>query len=456
MSKILKISKRSKLEVSSGVLIQKIYSKYNSNYLEQLTVSAQPDYDVKNAFVFDDIDERLISNTITELSFGTNNFEIGIWVNPDTDTDQTVFEIPDCISLIYNPTGASNKFRFVLSDASTPNFDTTNTFTANNQYYVSLLRIEDNFYLSVNYRLEKTYNEASVDFQASTNKISLGNDYSTDSLNLNGYCDLLEINTESDVRYNAIGYSVGDNLGFSISRYSGNFVPQKDVLNLDASKGKFYVSGVLIDKWLNNNSRLYAYSLSGSEPDHDVTEDAIKFDHTNSEFLKIEDVEGFVDVNQGDNTLEFYMKRNVLAVAQTIMGKRAGAAADTVFLIIIGANDIVNIGLYSGASAGFSNNTFAISDTDWNHIAVVFKQAGITTTAFLFIDGVYRGIRAQNNVNDLPTKPLCLGGFFNNVGATTISQPYSGMVDKPKHTPYAKYDTTQSIGTQVFTPIPRT
>ncbi len=417
--------------MSSGVLLEKIYSKYSTNYLEQLTVASQPDWDNKDGLIFNDTDERIVSNVITELSFGTNDFEIGLWVEVGSGTDQTIFEIPDCISLIYNPTGASNKFRFILSDASTPNLDSVNTYSAG-RYYVSIIRKDDDFYLLVNLIIDNTYNEASVDFQASTNVFCLGNDHTTDSLNLDGNCDLLTVYTEDDVFFNPKGYVIVDRIGQLPSRYSGNFTPQKDIINLDTAKGGIFTStGILIDKWRGNNSRNIAYSIAGKEPDHDLIENAAYFNYTNNEFLKIDDPDGLLNVSETLQVINFKFKRNGNngATAGMIAKALLTGGANASYQIFIDSSNFINARIYNATLSSTSISTVAITDTTWHEVYVLLQKSGITTTVTLVLDGIIYTSAALDNVNE-STNPMFIGGYPDS--SVTVIIPFEGYISKVK------------------------
>ena len=99
-------------------------------------------------------------------------------------------------------------------------------------------------------------------------------------------------------------------------------------------------------------------------------------------------------------------------------------------------------GDYSGAYNW--GQTFPTLDTNWHHIVYVRKSG----TLYNYLDGVYKGsdgFLSGNNMNST-------GVIFYGNRSGGANEYFYGYIDEVRISDTDRYDTTQSAGTQVFTP----
>jgi hypothetical protein len=99
-------------------------------------------------------------------------------------------------------------------------------------------------------------------------------------------------------------------------------------------------------------------------------------------------------------------------------------------------------GDYSGAYNW--TQTFPTLDTNWHHIAYVRKSG----TLYNYFDGVYKGSDGFLSGNNMNSTGVIWYG--NRSGGA--NEYFYGYIDEVRISDTDRYDTTQSAGTQVFTP----
>jgi hypothetical protein len=141
----------------------------------------------------------------------------------------------------------------------------------------------------------------------------------------------------------------------------------------------------------------------------------------------------------------------------------SGAPTNTERMMSIGNSGTPGSGSTPGLSWGYqgssttnwntygdySNNynwtqTFPTTDTNWHHIAYVRKSGML----YSFHDGVYKGNDNFYNGNNMNSTGIIFYGNRSGGG----SEWFYGYIDEVRISNTDRYDTTQSAGTQVFTP----
>jgi hypothetical protein len=93
----------------------------------------------------------------------------------------------------------------------------------------------------------------------------------------------------------------------------------------------------------------------------------------------------------------------------------------------------------------WGQNSFGTQDTTtWHHIAYVRKSG----TLYSYLDGVYKGNDNFYNGNNMNSTGII---FFSNRSGGN-NEWFGGKIDEVRISNTDRYDTTQSAGTQVFTP----
>jgi len=108
-------------------------------------------------------------------------------------------------------------------------------------------------------------------------------------------------------------------------------------------------------------------------------------------------------------------------------------------------NSTTNWNTYGDYSGAYNwTQTFPTLDTNWHHIAYVRKNG----TLYSFFDGVYKGSDGFYNGNNMNATGIIIYGNRSS----GVGEYFYGYIDEVRMSNTDRYDTTQSAGTQVFTP----
>lgn len=240
--------------------------------------------------------------------------------------------------------------------------------------------------------------------------------------------------------YNTIQKNASGNI---LKNASGNILSinknAKYIVDLDASKGKIFGSGINIESWHGKNSEIViSQTVSGSQPTYDNGEQALYF---NGDHL-IEPVQNTImDFGTGEFTIEFWMKASAIASFYSLMG----TFWNTGWLVQLRSDGTIQ--MYMEGASDIWSGSYPIIINTWAHVLI---QRQGTSALSMFKDGLmtFDGAGAENVINAVP---FSIG---KNIGSV---QNYNGFIDKPKIIKNAMLGdvSAYSVGEQVFQPIPR-
>tara|TARA_R100000654_G_scaffold33684_1_gene58874 strand:- start:1378 stop:2673 length:1296 start_codon:yes stop_codon:yes gene_type:complete len=169
------------------------------------------------------------------------------------------------------------------------------------------------------------------------------------------------------------------------------------------------------------------------------------------------------DLNSHDGSVAFPTTGN-FTIEHWFKNYTASSETNTNRMMSIGNTGTPSSGSTPGLSWGWSGGSttqwntygdysantnwgqnFPAKTTDWRHFAIVRKSG----TLYTFIDGVYKGSDNFYNGNTMNSGGgIIMYGNRSNGGA----EFFYGYLDEVRVSDTDRYDTTQSAGTQVFTP----
>ena len=246
-------------------------------------------------------------------------------------------------------------------------------------HHYSLLRIETEFYFFLDGILMANWTK--VYTNENEHRFTLRG---YESATYTGCFDLIECYTDEHVLITPTGYSVGERVFIPPNRYSGVFKPQKDVVNLDASKGIIYGTSPAVEAWMGNNSQIYfKQSTVAKQPTYDSTENAVKFVRASTQRMT---------ANKGFDyakpfTFSFWYKFSTYAATQHVFNQW-DYPADTVNYMTLRYQLALNYFDLRIAFSGLSGTIrgqqqIGVSDSNWHHFLACFDGETLSE----YIDG---------------------------------------------------------------------